>query len=308
MCLKKNYMKPVVVITGVSSGIGRDAVRYLSTNGYFVFGSVRSEGAKTEIEAAHPDNFKALVFDVTDTPSVLAATTQVTEYLGNRRLAALVNNAGIAEGGPMQLLEEERFLRQLEVNVIGTRNVTNAFLPHLGVQPKNESQLSGPPGKIINISSISGILNTPMNGAYCVSKHAKESLGEVYRRELMEYKIDVVSIQPGPIQSKLWSKNAGSMDRFSDSIYGTMIANTDAIMRKAEQDALPAETISRLIDMIIRSRWPKTSYIVHKQKWRAWILAYLLPKRFADRIIWKMLNRSPLSTKLKTGNKNQKGS
>jgi NAD(P)-dependent dehydrogenase (short-subunit alcohol dehydrogenase family) len=287
-------MKPTVVITGVSSGIGRAAVRHLSSNGYFVFGSVRSAEAKAEIEVAYPDNFEALVFDVTDKLSVVAAAERVAVHLDHRRLAALINNAGIAEGGPLQLLEDERFLRQMKVNVIGTRNVTNAFLPHLGVSPGSEARLTGPPGKIINITSISGILNTPMNGAYCVSKHAQESLGEVYRRELMDFGIDVVSIQPGPIQSKLWEKNIGSLDRFSDSIYGTMVANTDAMMREAERDALPAVTISRLIDTIIRSRRPRTQYIVHQHKRRAWILANLLPARWTDWLLWRRLNRTQL--------------
>ncbi len=283
-------MQPTVVITGVSSGIGRDVVRYLSRNGYFVFGSVRSESAKKELEAEYPDNFRGLVFDVIDRAAITVAAEAVAAHLGNRRLTALINNAGIAQGGPMQLLEEDRFRQQIEVNVIGTRNVTNAFLPHLGVPTVDQPDRSGPPGRIINITSISGILNTPMNGAYCVSKHAHESLGEVYRRELYGHGIDVISIQPGPIQSKLWDKNVGAMDRFLNSIYGTMIANTDQIMREAERDALPAEIISRLIDTIIKSRRPKTAYIVHSHRWRAWLLSKL-PSRLVDRILWKRLNR-----------------
>ncbi len=218
-------MKPTIVVTGVSTGIGRDAVRYLSARGYFVFGSVRSQEVKAELEAAYPNDFEALVFDVTDTQAIGEAASRVAVHLGNRRLTALVNNAGIAEGGPLQLLEDERFARQLDVNVKGTRNVTNAFLPHLGVPGSSTEHPEGRPGKIINISSISGIFNTPINGAYCVSKHAMESLGEVYRRELFPFGIDCVSIQPGPIASDLWNKNVGSLDRFSDSIYGNMIAS-----------------------------------------------------------------------------------
>ncbi len=170
--------------------------------------------------------------------------------------------------------------------------MTNAFLNHLGAELDPNSGRLGPPGKIINITSISGILNTPINGAYCVAKHAKESLGEVYRRELMKFGIDVVSIQPGPIQSKLWEKNVGSLDRFADSPYRTMIENTDEIMREAQREALPAETISRLIDRIICTPRPKVSYIVYKHRWRAWLLARILPARLCDKLLWKRLNRS----------------
>ncbi len=283
-------MQPTVVITGVSSGIGRDAASYLSKHGYFVFGSVRSESARTELGSALPENFRAVVFDVVDRPAIDAAAKIVADHLGDQRLTALINNAGIAEGGPMQLLEDDRFLRQIQVNVIGTRNVTNAFLPHLGVRDTAQPTAAGRPGKIINISSISGILNTPMNGAYCVSKHAQESLGEIYRRELMQYGIDVISIQPGPIRSELWNKNLGTMERFADSRYSAMIANAEAIMAEAKQEALPAETISRLIEKIIQARRPSLSYIVHSQKWRAWLLSKL-PARWTDRLLWKRLNR-----------------
>ena len=89
------------------------------------------------------------------------------------------------------------------VNLIGTRIVTNAFLPLL----RHDDRLQS--GQIINISSLSGILNTPMNGAYCVAKHALESLGEIYRRELLPDGIDVVSIRSGPVQSEIWNTKQG---------------------------------------------------------------------------------------------------
>ncbi len=287
-------MKPTIVVTGVSSGIGYDAVRYLSQNGYFVFGSVRSSATAAELENKFPDNFRALIFDVLDRASIDEASEVVAEHLGSERLRALVNNAGIAEGGPLQLLDDDRFSRQLEVGVVGTRNVTNAFLPLLGACPKAMEPRRGPPGKIINITSISGILNTPMNGAYCVAKHAVESLGEVYRRELLQYGIDVISIQPGPIESLLWDKNIGSLNEYAESEYADMCRNTDEIMREASADALPAEVVSRLLDRIIRARWPRRAYIVHRNRWSVALFAKVLPARLVDRLLWRRLSRAPI--------------
>ena len=175
--------------------------------------------------------------------------------------------------------------------MVGTRNVTNAFLPLLGARVDRQQFADDGPGKIINVTSISGILNTPINGAYCVAKHAVESLGEVYRRELLQFGIDVISIQPGPIESLLWNKNMDSLEEFADSAYARMIRNAEEIMRSAQRDALPAEAVSRLIDRIIRSRRPKTSYIVHRHRWRAAVLARFLPRRLVDRLLWKRLNR-----------------
>ena len=81
----------------------------------------------------------------------------------------------------MNLLPDDKFRKQIEVNLFGVRNVTNVFLPLLGAY----KGFAGQPGRIINNSSLAGVFNTPFNGAYCVSKHAVESLGEIYRRELI---------------------------------------------------------------------------------------------------------------------------
>jgi NAD(P)-dependent dehydrogenase (short-subunit alcohol dehydrogenase family) len=117
------------------------------------------------------------------------------------------------------------------------------------------------------MSSISGILNTPLNGAYCIAKHAIESMAEVYRRELHMYGIPVVSIQPGPIASRIWEKNIGSMLQMEDSDYGPMIQSVNAHMERAQQNALPARVISELVHKIINQRRPRTAYIVHSRVW-----------------------------------------
>ena len=192
-----------VLVTGVSTGIGFDIVRYLINRGYHVLGSVRKEADIIKLNAAFPDNYTCLQFDVTKKEEIIAALPIVKKALNGQALAGLVNNAGLASGGPLQLMDDDKFRYQMEVNLFGVRNVTNVFLPLLGAY----KGFTGKSGKIIMISSISGIFNTPFNGAYCVSKHAVESMAEVYRRELMLYGIDVVSIQPGPIQSDLWDKN-----------------------------------------------------------------------------------------------------
>lgn len=274
-----------ILITGVSSGIGFDAVRYLIEKGYYVFGSVRKDEDKIRLETKFPRNFTCLKFDVTQKEQIVATFEQVESILKGNSLCALVNNAGLSAGGPMNLISDESFLHQMEVNLFGVRNVTNTFLPLLGAC----KEFSGTPGKIINISSLAGVFNTPFNGAYCVSKHAVESLGEIYRRELMLYGIDVVSIQAGPIASEIWAKNIGGFDEFGDSDYAEMLKEANAILKKSQKDALPAEIISKLIYKILNTKNPKCSYIVNKNLLRTMILVKFLPARFVDKLIWKML-------------------
>ena len=278
-----------ILISGVSTGIGYDAVRYFISKGFRVFGSVRKPEDKSRLETQFPENFHALLFDVRDRAAIDEATKEVETILGGDLLVAIVNNAGIAVVGPMQLLDDESFEAQLAINLFGMRNVTNAFLPFLGA---SHDRLPGQkPGKIINMSSISGVLNTPMNGAYCISKHAMESLGEIYRRELSIYGIDVISIQPGPIQSEIWTKSDDEMAPFRDSDYQTMIERTEKIIERARQDAQPAEVISKLIHKIIESKRPRTAYIVHANKLLAKLLAHWLPARLVDRILKKKLTQ-----------------
>ena len=278
-----------VLITGVSTGIGFDATRFLINAGYFVFGSVRKRADKKRLEKEFPTNFLCLTFDINDRDAIDREKVHVERVLDGQLLSCLVNNAGVAVAGPLELLDDEIFESQFSTNVFGTRKVINAFLPLLGASL--DLQADQTPGKIINNSSISGIFNTPLNGSYCVSKHAIESLGEVYRRELMMYGIDVISIQSGPIQSQIWNKNIGAMEAFETTDYGTMVERTNEILHAAQASAQPAQVISRLIHKIIENPRPKLAYIVHSRPWFIKLLARWIPKRYVDRILFRKLSR-----------------
>jgi len=274
-----------VLVTGVSTGIGFDIVRYLTLKGYHVLGSVRKDADVTKLTTTFPNNFTCLQFDVTKKEEILNALPVVKQVLNGHPLAGLVNNAGLASGGPMQLMDDDKFRYQMEVNLFGVRNVTNIFLPLLGA----DKAFKGKPGKIVMISSISGIFNTPFNGAYCVSKHAVESMAEVYRRELMLYGIDVVSIQPGPIQSDLWEKNIGKYEEFYDTDYKNLMINAEKVMQGAERQALPAETISRLVHKILTKKKSKLAYIVNKYWLPTVLFVKYMPARWADKLLWRSM-------------------
>jgi len=273
-----------VLITGVSTGIGNDAVDYLISKGYYVFGSVRKEKDAIRLRTQFPQNFTCLVFDVTSGNQVKTAFQKVEKILSGKGLKGLVNNAGIALGGPIELMDDEKFRYQMEVNLFAVRSVTNVFLPLLKGDKKK--RIEG--GKVIMISSISGIFNTPFNGAYCISKHAMESLAEIYRRELMMYDIDVVSIQPGPIESKLWNKNINKYEEFKDTEYRNLMKKANKIMQRAEKNALPAVVISRLIYKILTRR-TKHAFIVNKNWLLTVFFVKFMPSKWVDAFFYKQL-------------------
>jgi len=280
-----------VVITGVSSGIGEATARYLTQHGYHVFGSVRRESDADALKMELGDLFTTLVFDVVDASSVRDSVEHVAEQLAGTRLSGLINNAGVAALGPLECLDDDVFEHSLRVNVIGSRNVINAYLPLL----RGDSLSSSAPKpanavKIINISSLSGIVNTPVSGAYCVSKHALESLGEVYRRELLRHDVDVVSIRSGPVESRIWTKNdSESVAGSGKPLYADAIKAAQKISENAAKHAIPGETIAELVLEILESRKRRTHYEVGKGSRLSRFFIYL-PDRVLDKMIAKSMN------------------
>ena len=269
-------MKKNIIITGVSSGIGRDALRLLHQKGYHIFGSVRKEtDAKLLIEA-YPQGFTPLIFDVQDQDAVSQAAKVVYDTCD--RIDALINNAGIAVPGPLQFVSEADFEKQMDVNLKSVRRITNTFLPLLGAT----TDFKGAPGRIINISSVSGLFSSPFNGPYSISKHALESMTDVYRRELRRYGIKVMAIEPGPIKTKIWGKNLNSMAQFADTDYYDILKTADMIIENTEKNALPVARTSNVILKCITKKHPKTRYIVQKNTLVFKIVANYLPDKLVD--------------------------
>jgi len=275
-----------IVITGVSSGIGGASLDLLYEKGYHIFGSVRNQADADKLSKIYPDRFTPLLFDVQNHDEVVRASKIVFEHC--ETLAGLINNAGIAIPGPLEHLSEQQFEKQLDVNVKSIRRITNLFLPLLGTKPGSAKQ----PGRIINISSVSGLFNSPFNGAYSISKHALESMTDIYRRELRRYGIKVIAIEPGPIKTEIWKKNLNKMDEFKDSDYYEVLQKADKIIENAERNALPVENVSRLVAKCLTVSRPKTRYIVHKNKFAFRLMAYYLPDKITDWLVHKTLTSS----------------
>lgn len=279
-----------VVITGVSTGIGYASAKALAASGFHVFGSVRQaadgERLKGELGAA----FTPLLFDVTDEAAVRQAAADVRTALAGRTLAGLVNNAGIAVPGPLLELAAADFRRQLDVNVISPVVVTQAFAPLLGA----DRSLQGPPGRIVMMSSLSGLRGDPFMGAYVASKHAVEGLSESLRRELMLFGIDVIVIGPGPVQTPIWAK-ADATDYAADTASPYFPALQKARKVTAGMAKVSAEDVGTLVLKVLTIPRPKVRYAILADRLETWVAA-MLPKRMLDRIMARMLGITRLKT------------
>lgn len=278
-------MSKTIFITGVSSGIGFDAAVTLVRQGYKVIGTVRKTGDADRIKSLLGDNFVPLVFDVTDREACQRQISSVFHLLEADGLFALINNAGMTIAGPLEILPDDEFESVMDVNVFAVRRITNLLLPYLGTNSRYQ------PGKLINISSVSGLFNSPFNGSYCISKHALESMTDIYRRELSMFGISVTAIEPGPVKSEIWAKNKGTLARFADSAYGQILSKADKMIENAEKSAFATRVISDLIINILQNPNPDTRYLVHRKKWMFRLLSHWLPDRMADRLVQKAMSQ-----------------
>jgi NAD(P)-dependent dehydrogenase (short-subunit alcohol dehydrogenase family) len=279
-----------VVITGVSTGIGLATARVLASHGVHVFGSVRKPGDADRVRAELGDRFTPLLFDVTDVDAIQATVPVVAERLAGETLFGLVNNAGIAVGGPLihQPLDEVR--RHLEVNTIGVLATVQAFAPLLGT----DRTRSGKPGRIVNISSVAGRISAPFLGAYAASKRALEGMSHSLRRELLLYGIDVVIINPGSVATPIWDKaEVNTPSRYESTDYAPFLWRFLNAALKSGRNGLPAQVVGQVVWTALTADRPRTSYPVVRRRLTNWEIPLALPARLIDRLIAKRLGFRP---------------
>lgn len=272
------------VVTGASTGIGRAIAETLIARDWRVFGSVRKEADAAELQRALGENYTPLVFDVTDPDAIATAAKDVREALGGHTLTGLVNNAGVALGGPLLYIDPEVLRRQLEINLFGPLFVTQSFAPLLGA----DRSLRGDPGRIVNMSSVAGKIAAPILGPYAMSKHALEAFSESLRRELLIHGIDVIIVGPGAVKTPIWAKaDEIDADDYKDTEYYDILVGMREKYKEFGGSGLPPEDVGALVAEILTTEKPKTRYAILRSKFLNWTIPRLLPKRQVDKAIAK---------------------
>ena len=269
------------LVTGASSGIGEATARHLASLGWEVFAGVRKD-ADAERLAGTP-NVTPLKLDVTDEKSIRTATAEIGD-----RLDGLVNNAGIAVTGPLELLPLAEYRRQLEVNVIGQIAVTQALIP----------ALRSTHGRIAFMSSIGGVVALPMVGPYAASKFAIEAITDSLRRELRPWRIHVAAIEPGAIATPIWDKGSAEVDRLTeemgaenvDGLYGGIIRNMRAEVADYGTTGTPPEKVAQAVAHALTAKRPRTRYLVGGDAKQRAFAARWLPDRVFDALVARQLD------------------
>ena len=269
-----------VLVTGASTGIGRATALLLDAQGWTVFAGVRRREDGEALTSAASDRLVPLMLDVTEPRQIDAAAKAIGER--GIPLKGLVNNAGIASAAPLEFVPIEAFRHQLEVNVVGQLAVTKAVLPLLRAAT----------GRIVNVSSIGGLIAGQMLGPYNASKFALEALTHTLRQELAPWGIEAIAIEPGQIATPIWSTSAASADRMLGpvlpqvtSLYGSQLRGAGRMAERAARNGLPPEVVARVISRALTVKRPRTRYPVGTDAKLGAALVARLPDRVRDRLL-----------------------
>jgi NAD(P)-dependent dehydrogenase (short-subunit alcohol dehydrogenase family) len=240
-----------VLVTGTSSGIGRNITERLASEGYFVYAGARKEKDLEELNAI--ENVQSIRLDVTIQEEIDAAVETISKE--GRGLYGLVNNAGVAVIAPLIEVEEEDLVFQTDVNVYGPYRVTKAFAP-LIIEDK---------GRITTIGSISGILSSMLAGPYSMSKHAIEAYTDSLAAEMAKFDVQVSVIEPGNYCSEIGASLIKRMEAEGRTIEGSLYEEEQNGMRERFDNRGPCKEPDEVADATLHALFaesPKRRYMV----------------------------------------------
>jgi NAD(P)-dependent dehydrogenase (short-subunit alcohol dehydrogenase family) len=272
------------LVTGTSTGIGRATALALDQRGWQVFAGVRREEDAAMLAASDSERLAPLVLDVTSPEQIAAAVERVSAECENG-LHGLVNNAGIAVPGPLETLPLDEFRRQLEVGLVSYIAMTQAFLP----------QIRGAGGRVVFLSSIGGRVSFPFNGAYHAAKYGTEAIGDCFRQELAGWGIRVAIIEPGSIDTPIWSRGEQNAEQVlaqspqTEQLYGQAIEKFREVVRQTAERGIPAEKVAKRIVHALESKHPRSRYLVGLDAKVQARLVPLIPTPVLDRVLGKHL-------------------
>ncbi len=264
-----------ILITGASTGIGKDIALTLAELGCRVYAGVRRKADKTELEK-HSKNITGVYIDVTNSASIDKAFWFVLK--NTEKLDVLINNAGIAIAGPIEILPVKKIKEQFDVNTFGAVAVTQKFLPLLHN------------GKVINISSMASFGLFPFISPYCASKRALDILLNSLDLENKD-NIKVISIKPAVIKTPIWSKSVKTakeiFEEYRESAKEKYSRELLFLQKNALDNTdkgLSSKCVVNKVIKIIKSDNPKKSYTIGKEAFFAEILSKF-PIDFVNKLI-----------------------
>ncbi len=261
-----------VLVTGCSTGIGRAAARLFAEQGWPVLATARRLEAIKDLEGYH--GIRTAALDVTDPAACERIVAEAPD------LEVLVNNAGYGQMGPLEMVPEERFREQFEVNVFGLMRLSRLALPVL-------RRRGG--GTIVQVGSVVGKFTYPFGGAYCATKHAVESICDALRVEVRPFGVRVVLVEPGPIATAFGETAHRGAVSLAGAAAGTPYARfAERARRRLEDRGMPGAPASDVARVIVRAAMrerPAARYVVTLRGRLFLLMRWVLPDAVWDFLI-----------------------
>lgn len=277
--LNNNIMdKKVIIVTGASSGMGKDFALELLKKGHIVYGLARRIEKMKDIVSV---GGKAIAMDVADESQIKSAVDQILNEQG--KVDVLINNAGYAVYGSVEEASIEAARRQFEVNLFGLASLTQKIIP--GMRERKS-------GRIINVSSMGGKMYTPFGAWYHATKHALEGWSDCLRIELKSYNIDVSIIEPGGIKTEFTDVFIKNLQ--ADLENGPYAEALNKVIQSTREMAEKGKlshpgVITKLIDKAVHSKKPKTRYVAGAYAKPLMFMRKYMGDRFFDKMLIRQL-------------------
>jgi len=261
-------MKKVILITGISSGFGKQTASLLAKKGHAVYGTVRKTSETDPL-------VNLLQMDLLNLDSITNTVRTVVQREG--RIDVLINNAGMHTGGPVETLPLEFLKMQMDTNFLGLVHLAREVLP---VMRKQGS------GTIINFGSIGGLMGLPFQGFYSASKFAIEGFSEALRMEVKQFNINVVVINPGDFHTSNSANRRGFLADSEEDPYKKQFEKTLSIIESDEAKGWAPEILAKKMVKIVECKNPKQRYVIASLEQKlAVVLKYILPGKLFGKIL-----------------------
>jgi len=269
-------MSRSVVVTGANSGIGLATTLLLAHSGYDVIGTVRSAAkADSVVNAAERQRLavRTVLCDVTDASATAAAFGKISKLTGGGPWA-VVNNAGYAQAGAIEDVDDAHVRRQLETNLVAPARVAQLVLP--GMRERGD-------GRIVNISSVAGRLSVPVMGWYCASKHGLEAMTDALRMEVAPFGVRVSLVEPGSFGTAIWADADYPSDPATPE-YGAAYARGSGGTRAMSRFMPDPVWVARTVLLSLRSPVPLARYLVGVDAVGGTVAERLVPTFVSDKV------------------------
>jgi short-subunit dehydrogenase len=271
-------MTKVALVTGASSGIGKETAKLLVKNGYVVYGASRRLEKMSELQEA---GVKLLELDITNDTSIVSGVAEILK--NEKRIDVIINNAGYGSYGAMEDVPISEAKYQFEVNLFGLARLTQLLLPTMRTQHS---------GRIINVSSIGGSFGEPHGAWYHATKYALEGLSDSLRMELKQFGIEVVIIKPGAILTE-WNSIAREnlMKTSGNTAYKALVQKHVKMLTDADNSGSSPKVVADTILKAVTAKRPRTRYATGSGATIVLLLRRMLSDKLFDKLILGTMNK-----------------